>query len=90
MLLSELPRHVSASVEAVVDARPHDAIGRRLRELGFVEGEPVRVVTCGPFGGDPLVIEIGTSRFALRRAEAARIRVRADATTTSAGKRVEA
>jgi len=83
MLLSELPRHVPASVESVVDARLRDPIGRRLRELGFVKGEPVRVVTSGPFGGDPLVIEIGTSRFALRRAEAARIRVHADAASAS-------
>ncbi len=76
MLLSELPRRVSARVESVRDARADDAVGRRLRELGFVAGESVQVVSTGPFGGDPLVIEVGDTRFALRRAEAARISVR--------------
>lgn len=76
MLLSELPRRVAACVETVLDTRASDAIARRLRELGFVSGEAVRVVSIGPFGGDPLVIEVGNTRFALRRSEAARIRVR--------------
>ena len=45
-------------------------------ELG--EGEPVRVVAVGPMGGDPLLVQIGFTRFALRRAEAARISVRSE------------
>jgi ferrous iron transport protein A len=53
----------------------HDPIARRLRELGFVPGEPVRVVAKGPVGADPLLIQIGFTRFALRRAEAARVLV---------------
>lgn len=48
-------------------------IARRLIELGFVPGEPVRISAFGPFGADPLLVHIGNSRFALRRSEAARI-----------------
>ena len=55
----------------------HDPIARRLRELGFVPGEPVRIVAKGPVGADPLLIQIGFTRFALRRAEAARVLVEA-------------
>lgn len=55
---------------------PNDAISRRLRELGFVDGEQVEVMAVGPVGAEPLLVQIGFTRFALRRAEAARVRVR--------------
>ena len=55
---------------------PNDAIARRLRELGFVEGERVEVVASGPFGAEPLLVQIGFTRFALRRSEAARVHLR--------------
>jgi len=42
---------------------------RWLEEIGFLPGEPVSVMARVP-GGDPLVVRIGTSTFALRRAEA--------------------
>lgn len=76
MNLCQLPRRVSALVEAVDDLRVHDPIARRLRELGFVPGEPVEVVAAAPYGGDPLLVQVGFTRFALRRAEAARVRIR--------------
>lgn len=47
----------------------------RLRELGFVEGETVRVLRRGQPGGEPLAVRVGVSTFALRRAEAACVRV---------------
>ncbi|HVT31384.1 MAG TPA: FeoA domain-containing protein [Rhodanobacteraceae bacterium] len=71
--LSELAMGATAMINEVEDANPDDPIARRLRELGFVRGEPVRVVALGPLGGDPLLIQIGFTRFALRRAEAARV-----------------
>ena len=58
MNLSQLPRRTSAEVEAVDDLRAHDPIARRLRELGFVPGEPVEIVAAAPFGGDPLLAEL--------------------------------
>ena len=78
MTLDELPRRTVAIVERVDDAAPGDAIARRLRELGFVAGEQVQIMATGPFGAEPLLVQIGFTRFALRRSEAARVRVRAD------------
>jgi ferrous iron transport protein A len=77
--LSELAKGATAVIQNVEDSQANDPIARRLRELGFVRGEPVRVVAQGPIGGDPLLVEIGFTRFALRRAEAARVEVIAEA-----------
>lgn len=79
--LTELPRRVEALVEAVREVAPNDTIARRLRELGFVAGERVEVVATGPFGAEPLLVQIGFTRFALRRSEAARILLREVAST---------
>jgi ferrous iron transport protein A len=76
--LSDLPKGATAVVDRVDDARAADPIAQRLRDLGFVAGEPVRLVAVGPMGADPLLIQIGSTRFALRRNEAARVRVRAE------------
>ncbi|MES2919774.1 MAG: FeoA family protein [Pseudomonadota bacterium] len=75
MRLSELPRHASATVRAIEATRADDPIARRLAELGFVPGESVRLVAMGPVTGDPIVVQVGFTRFALRRAEAARVTV---------------
>ncbi|MEX5404837.1 FeoA family protein [Stenotrophomonas sp. WED208] len=73
MTLSELPLHTSAVVESVQDLHANDAIARRLRELGFVKGEEVRLVAKGPVGGEPLLVQVGFTRFALRISEAQRV-----------------
>ena len=75
MRLSELAKGATAVIHDVEDSQLNDPISRRLRELGFVRGEPVRIVAQGPIGGEPLLVEIGFTRFALRRAEAARVQV---------------
>lgn len=74
--LRDLPLRVDAVVERVEDSTAPDPIAARLRDLGFVSGEPVCLVARGPLGGDPLVVQIGYTRFALRKAEAARVFVR--------------
>jgi ferrous iron transport protein A len=74
--LSELAYRIGATVVAVDDVAPNDAVARRLRELGFVAGERVEVVAAGPVGAEPLLVQVGYTRFALRRREAARIEVR--------------
>lgn len=79
MRLRNLQQGQRARVVAVDDAHPGDTIARRLRELGFIPGAPLRLLALAPFGGDPMLIGIGGSRFALRRAEAERVRVEADA-----------
>ena len=76
MTLSDLPLNGSALVESVQELHANDAIARRLKELGFVPGEDVRLVARGPIGGEPLLVQVGFTRFALRRAEAGRIVVR--------------
>lgn len=55
------------------DAAPDWA--RWLAEIGFVPGERVTVTARARWGGDPLVVRVGQSCFALRRAEAACVRV---------------
>ena len=78
MKLSELPRRTAATVDTVEDQAPNDAIARRLRELGFVRGERVEVMAAGPVSKEPLLVQVGFTRFALRRSEAARVRVSLD------------
>lgn len=46
-----------------------------LEEIGFIAGERVTLMTRGMPGGDPLVVRIGLSTFALRKAEAACVHV---------------
>ena len=77
MTLSDLPLQANAVVETVHDTHANDAISRRLRELGFVKGESVRLVARGPIGGEPLLVQVGFTRFALRRSEAARVQLSA-------------
>lgn len=78
MTLSDLPLQANAVVETVHDTHANDAISRRLREIGFVKGESVRLVARGPIGGEPLLVQVGFTRFALRRSEAARIQITAE------------
>jgi ferrous iron transport protein A len=47
----------------------------RLRDLGFVAGARCQVIARMWPAGDPLVVRIGGSTFALRRAEAAAVRI---------------
>jgi ferrous iron transport protein A len=73
--LSELIPFTPAIIDEVESTAANDPIATRLRELGFVSGEPVRIVARGPIGADPLLIQIGFTRFALRRSEAQRVRI---------------
>jgi len=75
--LHDLALNTDAVVERVEKVDAGDLVSDRLADLGFVPGETVRVVALGPIGADPLVVRLGFTRFALRRAEAARVRVRA-------------
>ena len=46
-----------------------------LEDLGFIVGEIVTVTGRSGIGGDPLVVRVGASTFALKRAEAQCVRV---------------
>ena len=75
--LDQLPSHQWATVLDV--SRPAEAEGRdlalRLTEIGFVPGEAVRIVASGVPGREPLAVRLGHTTFALRRHEAALVRV---------------
>lgn len=76
--LDRLARHMPARV---VDLRPAadpdgEEVLLRLMEIGFLPGEPVRIVASGFPGGDPLAVRIGQATFALRRHEASLVQVR--------------
>ncbi|WP_085316234.1 FeoA family protein [Derxia lacustris] len=75
LALSQLSLNTDAIVGSVQDAHPGDVVARRLRDLGFVCGELVRVIAASPLGGDPIVVQVGFTRFALRRSEAERVSV---------------
>lgn len=75
MTLSDVPmRQAFQVVEVIPPVGQHDW-AERLAEIGFLAGEQVQVLSRGVSGGDPLAVRVGTSTFALRRAEAACVRV---------------
>ena len=77
LLLAELPNGAPARVAALrggggaVDA----AVLQRLAELGFIPGEPVRVLRRGPGGREPIAVLVAQTQFALRLLEARCIEV---------------
>jgi ferrous iron transport protein A len=75
--LADLPLRVDAWVsELRMDAAPQDGdVLLRLLEIGFLPGERVRVVARAFPAGDPLAVRVGRTTFALRRREAALVRV---------------
>lgn len=75
--LDTLARDVPATVTALLPAQSaaeRDLV-LRLMEIGFLPGEPVRVVARSLPGGDPIAVRVGQATFALRRHEAALVQV---------------
>jgi ferrous iron transport protein A len=75
--LSLLRKGARAVVAGMADAAGDEerAVQLRLRELGFVPGETVRVVAVSFPGADPIAVRVGATTFALRRFEAAMVQV---------------
>ncbi|MDR2335136.1 MAG: ferrous iron transport protein A [Burkholderiaceae bacterium] len=73
MGLDSLPRHQNGLVVGLRAAgnEREQAMVLRLMEIGFLPGEPVRVLATGVPGADPLAVRVGQATFALRRDEAA-------------------
>lgn len=69
--LDALPIGRPAVVQAVTPPAAAPEWGPWLDEIGFFPGERVMVMARGLPGADPLVVRVGNSTFALRRAEAA-------------------
>lgn len=74
-VLSDAPMRKAFQVVDVVSPVGQPEWADRLAEIGFLSGEQVQVLSRGVPGGDPIAVRVGTSTFALRRAEAACIRV---------------
>ena len=77
--LFDLPTGQEATVSSGPVAAGGDAAERelalRLFEVGFIDGERVRIVARGHPGGDPVAVRVGNTMFALRRFEAERVLV---------------
>jgi ferrous iron transport protein A len=56
-------------------AQPNEFLKQRLSDLGFQPHEFITVIRVGPFGGDPIIVRVAQSTYALRLAEAALIHV---------------
>ncbi len=78
--LDQMPMNTPFIIEAISPFEPDTTsasdLSKDLESLGFLPNEQVELLACAPFSGDPLVVRVGLSKFALRRAEAAYIRVR--------------
>jgi ferrous iron transport protein A len=79
--LDQWPSQTWAEVVSLMPAGDEEdrVVLLRLLEIGFLPGEPVRVIARGLPGGDPMAVRVGHTTFALRRHEAAMIRVQATA-----------
>jgi ferrous iron transport protein A len=73
--LDTLATGLAARVVAVSCPATAPDWGRWLADIGFLPGEQVTVTARSPWGGDPLVVRVGQSTFALRRTEAACVHV---------------
>jgi Fe2+ transport system protein FeoA len=81
--LSALTPGVVASVLGVgLHNGTFTAAERRLVELGFVTGELIEVLAQALPGGDPFVVRVGTTTFALRRREVETVWVEVTASRT--------
>jgi ferrous iron transport protein A len=75
LTLEHMPLRKPCFVQAVQAPTHAPEWLRWLEEIGFIAGEQVMLMARGMPGDDPLVVRVGTSTFALRRAEAACIQV---------------
>lgn len=69
--LVDTPRRTQVIITHVDGAR---SFRRRLMEMGLVPGTPIQLIEVAPLG-DPVEIEVRSSRLSIRKAEAAQIRV---------------
>jgi len=77
MSLCELGRDISATVVRVSPPNGEEdrELVLRLLEIGFVPGETLRIIAHGHPGREPIAVRLGGTTFALRRREAAYVRV---------------
>lgn len=73
--LESAPTGKAFSVGEICAPQAAPEWARWLEEIGFIVGERVMVMARAMPGGDPLVVRVGQSTFALRRAEAACVEI---------------
>ena len=73
MKLADLRRNDRARIDHI-DA--DEGLARKLLEMGLHEGIELRLAHTGPFGRDPIAIEINDRCIALRRRDASHITVK--------------
>ena len=77
--LDQLPKRARARITALLPSADFGTLDAlvtvRLKELGFLPGAELAVVGFGLFGGDPVAVRLGNSKFALRLAEARKVEV---------------
>jgi len=71
--LLDVPRKKFVTVTRVDGER---SFRRRIMEMGLVPGTLVRVLAVAPLG-DPLTLELRSSKLSIRKSEAAEVQVRA-------------
>ncbi|RJX33749.1 MAG: ferrous iron transport protein A [Oxalobacter sp.] len=78
--LALLHKGDSAVITGLIPVHTEDeqAVQTRLLELGFAPGETVRIIAESFPGRDPMAVRVGSTTFALRRREAAMIRIAQD------------
>lgn len=72
MNLNDLKRGEKARITAI---HAEDSLMRKLLEMGLHEGMDLRLAHTGPFGRDPMAIEIADRSIALRRRDASHITI---------------
>lgn len=72
MKLSELKRGDRARIHSI---EADDHLARKLLELGLLEGMELRLTHTGPFGRDPIAVELNDRCIALRRRDAAHVTI---------------
>ena len=75
--LADLPLRTNAWVQGLhMEAAAEDGdLLLRLLEIGFLPGERVHVVARAFPAGEPMAVRVGRTTFALRRREAALVRI---------------
>ncbi len=78
MNLDTAPLTTPLRVKRVLSDALNQEQARQLEEIGFLPDEQVAVMARAFPGGDPLVVRVGLSTFALRRAEARCVELQAN------------
>lgn len=64
---------VTTLIEQPLFGAQDERVSLRLKELGFLPGALLKVIGFGLMGSDPMAVQVNGTKFALRRAEAAKI-----------------